>query len=237
MVDSLTLIIVDDEKIIREGLRDMVDWNQLGFSVAECFEDGRDAIEYLSQTSVDVVLTDIKMGDVSGTAVSQYVSDHLPETKVVVLSGYRDFRYAQQAVENQVFRYLVKPVDFPELESAFADLRRRIDDERNLSRSEEEGEERWRELLPSARRQFFADLVSGRIAKPESRSARFEQLDLPFTIDSHPCCLLVITLRGVSPEQIESFYYGVLNALAEIDDSLWYEIRRSDDQLTRISHR
>ena len=60
------LIIADDEKRIRQGLKNIVDWNSLGFEVTEIFADGQDIIEYLDYMIPDVILTDIKMNNVSG---------------------------------------------------------------------------------------------------------------------------------------------------------------------------
>ncbi|MBT3273992.1 MAG: response regulator [Spirochaetales bacterium] len=232
MDSLLTLIIIDDERIIREGLRDMVDWHQLGFHVEGCFDDGKDALDYLAKQPVDAVLTDIKMDDISGIAVSQYIADNLPDTKVVVLSGYRDFSYAQQAVKYKVLRYLIKPVDFRELESAFTDIKKMIDEERGGTEAARHDGTQWKELLPLARRQFFADLAAGRILDPEQINERFKQLELQLSPELNPCSLIRMTIRIDAETLSESAHLGVLRAItAEIDSSLWYEIQYFDNRL------
>ena len=73
-------IIVDDEKIIRAGLAKNVDWLSIGFEPVGQFEDGRDAIEYMEHHSVDVVLTDVQMYEVSGIELAKYVFETCPQT-------------------------------------------------------------------------------------------------------------------------------------------------------------
>jgi two-component system, response regulator YesN len=236
MDSYLTLIIVDDERIIREGLRDMVDWHRLGFHVLACFEDGKDALDYLAKHAVDAVLTDIKMDEVSGISVSQYVAANLPETKVVVLSGYRDFSFAQQAVQYKVFRYLVKPVDFGELEATFTDIRQHVKDQHGQETIEDDHGHRWRELLPLARRQFFADLVAGALVDEDTLLERFAQLDLPFGLRKHPCCLLTVATHARPELLSESVRLGVLNTFAaEIEAAKWHEIRNLGGRMTVLA--
>ena len=70
------VIIADDEKKIRTGLREIVDWNKLGFEVSQVFADGEEVLAYLEYVMPDVILTDIKMANVSGIEVARYVSEH-----------------------------------------------------------------------------------------------------------------------------------------------------------------
>ncbi len=89
-----SLVIADDEKRTREGLRKGIDWEELGFTVTELFADGQDLIEYLDCMVPDVILTDIKMNNVSGIDVAKYVFEHRFPSKVVFISGYQEFELA-----------------------------------------------------------------------------------------------------------------------------------------------
>lgn len=113
------LIIVDDEETIRNGLREYIDWNSIGFEVVGTFEDGADAIEYLQQAHVDAVFTDIQMYQVSGIELAKYVKDHFPKIKVVALSNYRDFDYVKQSMVLNVCDYILKPIDMDEVLTTF----------------------------------------------------------------------------------------------------------------------
>ena len=112
-------IIVDDEKIIRSGLAKSFDWSSIGFEPVEQFEDGKEAIAYLENNTVDVVLTDVRMYEVSGLELAKYVFENHPQTKVVIISGYKEFNYAQEAMRYGVCDYLLKPLDREEIRKVF----------------------------------------------------------------------------------------------------------------------
>ena len=122
MGDLFRLIILEDEDDIRTGLTTLVDWASLGFSVSATFHSGEAALDYLATNHADALLTDIQLGNLSGLDVAKWISENRPATRVVILSGYSDFKYAQQAVAYKVTRYLLKPIDFGELSDAFLTL-------------------------------------------------------------------------------------------------------------------
>ena len=122
-----SLIIVDDEAIIRNGLANNFDWCSTGFTIQGLFEDGKDAMEYLANHPVDVVLTDVRMYEVSGIELARHISELYPRTVVVILSGYREFEYAQSAVKYGVFDYMLKPVEIDQLQETADRLRQLLD--------------------------------------------------------------------------------------------------------------
>lgn len=152
-----TVIIVDDEESIRHGMVHYVDWKAMGFIVEQAFEDGRDALEYLGNHSVDVVLTDIKMADISGLKLSEYLYKNHPETAIIIMSGYRDFEYAKQAITYNARDYLLKPVEIDQLKRTFSTLHAEITERKSLSN--------LKQLLPMYDELLFKSLVE---KKPES---------------------------------------------------------------------
>jgi len=133
VIDIYKLMIVDDEEIIRSGLAKRVKWERLGYEVVCLFEDGRDAISYLHNNPVDVVLSDIKMCEVSGIELARYISENYPAIKVVLLSGYKEFDYAKEAIKYDVCDYILKPVKIEELSGAFLKIRDILDHEKNIA--------------------------------------------------------------------------------------------------------
>jgi two-component system response regulator YesN len=121
------LIIVDDEEVIRNGLRGVVDWEALGFRVVGTFSNGNAALGYLREHTVDVVLADIRMPRLSGLDLARILMIDKPETLVVILSGYDDFQYAQEAIDLNVFKYLLKPIKESHLTEVFAKLKDTLD--------------------------------------------------------------------------------------------------------------
>lgn len=121
------VIIADDEEYVRMGIAEVVDWHSMGFEIVRCMSDGREVIDYLQSHEVDVVLTDIKMTFVSGLDVAQYVHRGKRGERVVLLSGYQEFKLAKEAIQYQVVHYLLKPTDVNELVSVFQEIKRDLD--------------------------------------------------------------------------------------------------------------
>lgn len=124
------VLLVDDEILVREAISAKVEWNQLGFELAGDFQNGKEAIEFLEKTDVDVVLTDICMPYVDGMELSKYIYENSPQTEVIIFSGFSDFEYAKQAIQYQVAEYLLKPVTKQELSKVLLGVKDKLDSER-----------------------------------------------------------------------------------------------------------
>lgn len=198
-----TVIIVDDEAIIRDGLSDMVDWEGLGYEVVGCFADGRDAIEYLAQHYVDVVLTDIKMDDLGGIEIARYVHEQRPEIRVVIVSGYQDFGFARDAIRYHAASYLLKPIDFEELQSVFSELKRELTPAHHENHDQS-----------ISTHQFASDIVAGRVVDRTDLARHAERLDVSLDIDSTPAALLLVDFETKSAETIDlSVRDGIIGVL------------------------
>ncbi len=110
--------IVDDELIVRQGLKDIIDWRDAGFKICGEAGDGLTALEEITRISPDLVLVDIRMPKLSGLDLVQRLRNEDYEGKFIVLSGYAEFEYAQEAIAYNVDYYLTKPIAQEELENA-----------------------------------------------------------------------------------------------------------------------
>jgi two-component system response regulator YesN len=133
-VELYSLFVVDDDETVRQEIIRAVDWDRLGFTVAGEASNGEEAIQKMETLTPDVILTDVRMPGMDGIALIQHVREHLPETKVVVLSGYSDFAYLEASIKNQVFAYLLKPAGTQVLEETFTDLHKQLDERREERR-------------------------------------------------------------------------------------------------------
>lgn len=111
---ELDIVIIDDEPKIRNGLKHFLD-KQEGWSVTGVFESAVDALGFLSHHDADAVITDIKMPEMNGLDMIARLRERDMDTEIIIMSGYPDFRFAQQAIELGVLRYLVKPANPREL--------------------------------------------------------------------------------------------------------------------------
>ena len=105
----IKLLIADDEKIIRETIASLIDWNSLGISLIGTAENGLEAYNMILDDYPDIVLTDIKMPGLSGLDLIQRIHEINPDTQFVILSGYGEFKFAQRAMQYGVKHYLLKP--------------------------------------------------------------------------------------------------------------------------------
>lgn len=115
-MELLKLVIVDDERILLEGLVKTYDWKSMGFEVVGSALSGEQAIEVIRKTRPHVVLTDIRMKQISGLMVMEEIQKEKIECQFVVLSAYRDFEYAKQACDLGAFAYLLKPIEDEKLQ-------------------------------------------------------------------------------------------------------------------------
>ncbi len=121
------VVLVDDEHLIVEGLSKVVKWESLGCQVVGTASDGREGLALIRQEKPDMLLTDIRMPNMDGLTMLAALQSEFPQMQVTVLTAYRDFDYAQRAINLGVCRYLLKPSKMNELEEAIRTMKERLD--------------------------------------------------------------------------------------------------------------
>ena len=186
-----SLVITEDDDIIREGLVSFINSADLGFKVVASFDDGEETIEYLSKNETDVVLTDIKMLKVSGIEVAEYVLENKLSTKVIFISAYEEFEFAQKALENGVEYYFVKPVDIELIYNYFSELKQKLDDERKLKNKLEE----YDEHLLCLQKSFIEDIISGRLRNILDIKQKAARMRLGIDFETSVPCVISVTFQ------------------------------------------
>ena len=123
------VLITDDEPMIREGLRTLIDWEQHGFQVVDTAANGRDAIQKYNLYNPDLMIVDIRMPGMSGLELIETLRQDGGQQHVLILSGYADFDYAKKAINLRIDGYLLKPIDEEELISYLKDMKLVLDGE------------------------------------------------------------------------------------------------------------
>ena len=111
----MKLLICEDEKEIREGLKETIDWASAGIGRVETAGNGREGMDMVRNFHPHIILTDIRMPVMDGLALCQHVYENHPEIRLIILSGYSDFEYARRAIRYRVENYFLKPVPIREL--------------------------------------------------------------------------------------------------------------------------
>lgn len=189
----ISLMIVDDEVNIREGLRDCVDWQSQGITIACEAEDGRSALEQFDRLRPDLVLTDVVMPDIDGIALVEAIRERNEHTGVIFLSAHQDIEYLKSAFRYEAVNYLLKPINVAELTSVVGKAAEKV---REHSEREQEIR-RLRDLVhenkSGLRERLFQRLIQGYLIDEQDVSAAAdragagEQVAAPHTVAVIEC--------------------------------------------------
>ena len=209
------VFLVEDEIVVREGIRKNIQWEQYGFSYAGDALDGELALPLIRQIQPDLLITDIKMPFMDGLALSELVRKELPRTKIVIISGYDDFTYAQQAIRMGVEQYLLKPVIKEKMVDLLISLQKKMEAEQQqrdyLSMFQREAQE----YEAFSRRRFFEQIVTGGLSVSEiSETAKSMDIDL----NAPGYNILLFSLS--SAQYDASAPEGYTDALAQLQDRI-----------------
>ena len=130
------VFLVDDEIVIREGIRNSFPWEESGYTLVGEAPDGEIALPMIRDANPDILITDIRMPFMDGMQLCREVKRQMPWIGVVILSGYDDFTYARQAISLGVKEYLLKPVDETSLGESIQACIDRIAQQRDLVQEE-----------------------------------------------------------------------------------------------------
>ena len=157
------LLIVEDEKWEREGLRDFLDWSGIGIDVAGCACNGAEGVRMAELYKPEIILTDIMMPKMDGIQMANHIRAFLPNTKIIILSGYDDFQYAKQTFSFHAFAYILKPVVKEKLEEVIFNVLKVLDLERDRNSERDALNNRWVDYINSNRDQLLLGLLEHKI--------------------------------------------------------------------------
>lgn len=211
-----TLLIADDERTIREGIANAINWKNVGVSRVLLASDGMEAVKMIENEQPDIAIVDIIMPELTGMEVISHFRDVREKPEFVVLSGYGEFDYAQQAIRNNVRSYLLKPCDTKEISDTIRTIIQNLEEK---SASEEERlllEDNLKQLMPQAKEKLLRDFLTGRMKKQSD-------LDLFCRLFDHGCKQLQMVLFCSEPSE---HGFGLEEIRAAVDSASalfgWY---------------
>ncbi|AZN42881.1 response regulator [Paenibacillus albus] len=161
------VILVDDEEEVRESIRMKVDWSACGFDLVGTFEDGKDAWESFEQMRPDVVITDISMPYMDGLALAGKIVDRYRDVTIVIITGYDDFEYAQQAVKLKVQDFILKPFNYGEFVAMLGKLKGQLDEHQARIEDLTRLRSQLHESFPLLKEQFLERMVTTELSEEE----------------------------------------------------------------------
>ncbi|MDO5141537.1 MAG: response regulator [Eubacteriales bacterium] len=170
----ISLFLVEDEMIARESIKKNVMWKENQIDLIGDAPDGEIALPQILEKRPDIVLTDIRMPFMDGLELSKIIHQKLPETKIIILSGYNEFDYARQAISLGVSDYLLKPVSSEDILCAVKKVRSTIEAMRQEKQEKTSHVQARREI-------FFSSLYSGFLSQTGEILNRADALSLPIS--------------------------------------------------------
>ena len=122
----IKVLIVDDERNIREGITKLIDWESLGCEVVGAVANGVSALDFIKGNEVDLVVTDIKMPAMDGLELSKHICEDFPHIKVIILTAYSEFDMAKKAISFRVSDFIIKNEFMDELPKAVLEVSEKI---------------------------------------------------------------------------------------------------------------
>ena len=152
-----SIMIVEDEYLVRQGIASLVDYEQFGMQVIAQAENGREAWQKFQENPADILLTDINMPQMNGLELAKLVRDQAPKCHIVFLTGYDDFDYARTAIKLGADDYLLKPFSKDDVEEMLAKVQTKLDKERKKAQIQNLVDQGQRSELEEAIHERLAD--------------------------------------------------------------------------------
>ena len=188
----LKIFLAEDEVVVRETIKRMIPWEELGFELVGEAADGEMALPLLLRQQPDLLITDIKMPFMDGLTLARLAKKEIPGLKVVILSGYDDFNYAKQAIGIGVEDYLLKPITKNALIERLSEIRSRYEHEKTQKEYYEKFQRERQAYEKNSSRDFFEALVGGSMDMMEVYK-RAEKLGLDIVAEAYN--VLIFTMN------------------------------------------
>lgn len=157
------VLIVDDERIILEGIAGLMEWEQYGTKLAGTARNGVEALAFIREHEPDIVISDIRMPGMDGLGLAERTRELYPSIAFIMLSGFGEFDYARQAMQHGVKHYLLKPCNENTIGEALSEVVAQLGEERKKETFLTNLQKELRQVLPSAKEQFLKELVTNKM--------------------------------------------------------------------------
>ena len=213
------VMIIDDEPIIRKGLKNIVNWKRFDCEVCAEASDGLDGSELIKKHLPDIIITDIRMPGVDGLTMLRDIKEIVPQSKIIILTGYRDFDYVHEALKLGASDFILKPTKLEELTAIISRTVKELRFERERSEEFEKLKVMFRQNLPVLREKLLYDMVYEINGNEAEILAKMEL----FGISIDKFMLLVVQNdtdeadnREISQYDRHLYQFGIINSFEEV---------------------
>lgn len=164
------LIIADDEPKIRRGLKKLLNWNEYGIEIVGEAEDGEITLDLIKEKTPDIILLDINMPFINGLELLKKLRNLNNRCIVIIISGYDEFSYAQEALKLNVFNYVLKPVTRKNMSEIITEAVKKLESQSEENKYKTWIEKQLKENMYEVKKKFFCDLLEGKLTYDEGKS-------------------------------------------------------------------
>lgn len=217
-----SILIADDEVLIRQGIKARLEYLNIKPSELYEAENAMQAMEILKQHDVDIVITDIRMPDMDGLAFIREVKPYYPKLQFIIISGYAEFEYAEQAIQLGVKAYLLKPISNDALKTVIDEVLERLEEKESLERTVREGAR----SIAEKKRHLFEKTVNDllRSADPSKEIGNVDELVYQeFPIENRWIMAAIVNIdaesyerKGFEYKDIELIKFSLKNIFLEL---------------------
>ena len=176
------MMVVEDEKILRDGICRVGNWEALEVEICGAAENGQDALHKIEDCKPDIILTDVVMPVMDGIEFAGKVYAKYPEIRMIFLSGHEEFEYVKKAMEYKACNYLLKPAKIEKIEEVVAEIRDEILKERQRALEEDRLQRKLEQSMPVLREHYMNQLLTSPEYNEEERLNQFAFLNIDLGI-------------------------------------------------------
>lgn len=213
------VLIIDDEPIIRKGLKNIINWKSFNCEVTGEAADGLEGGELIRRQLPDIIITDIRMPEVDGLEMLQEIKGIVPDSKVIILTGYRDFDYVHEALKLGAFDFLLKPSKIEELTSVISKAVKELRFQKERKEEFEKLNRLFEQNIPVLREKLLYDVIYEINTNEQEIS---EKMKL-FNVAVNRFAMLIVQNEQETSEQPEVcqydkhlYQFGIINTFEEV---------------------
>lgn len=156
-IDMYKVLLADDEKLDLEGMVQFIPWEELNMKVIGAVTSGFAAMEFFRREPIDILVTDIRMPNMSGLELAKQALEHQSDLRIIFVSGHQDFSYAKEALSLNAYCYVLKPMDDRELIDSLIKLKQELD----RDKKRRETEQAIKQVMTLVQNEYLLQLLEG----------------------------------------------------------------------------
>ncbi len=223
------IVLIDDEDVVRKGMKDLIPWKELNLVMAGDAPDGEKGLELIQDTLPHIAFLDINMPKMDGMKLTKIVRETYPDIKIVLLTGYDEFSYAREALRLGVEDYILKPITKDEVITLLEKLVRKLNEEQEEEKKQKNLEEKVKQSKHLIQQRYVEELIFNEI-EDSLIVKRSISADVPYNKDYYSIALIDYDhfIKGIDSNENDITFFAIQNIADEIvkknDWGLTFEI-------------